>query len=488
MSVLKSGLYKAGLAIGASALIAGAAAGPAFAAGTTISGGGASLQQEVQNAWLTDWKTKSALTGISSSIYTGSSSGTGLRNFGLVDSSPALGSPLLSYIGTDDPPSGLQIRSSASVTGAPAGRTLNAITIPVTQAPVAVLVSLPAGISGPTGTLDISNALLEQVFSATVPTSGGFPANSWGAFLTLAGETGLTGTTPLNSTISLQARSSTSGTTYAFKNYLTKIDSATWNPFNNGNVDWPTGETPSATPAAGVVATGYCGPLVPGPPIDWSRGYRNPNSSGQILASQVAADDDGAISYANLADAVGAGFTGSLTSATGTLCGAASGSHQIAFARVQNNGIGGSPVYASPLTGTSTANVRTDRIDWTDSSGAPPARYPGLTDSWLDAGITGNNPAVGTQGVTPRYGLVAATYMVVWDDYGTTQLQRGYGTSFQDIEDTACNYARYVVSQSPFAANGGQTLLLRTATNARYYGPLPTNVLTVAQAAARECG
>lgn len=468
MSSWKSCLRKGGIAVGASALVAGAIAAPAGAAVAPISGGGASLQSEVQRAWLGAWDTLNSQSG---SAYAGSSSGTGLRNLGLVNSSPALGSPLFHFVGTDDPPSGTQLTQSGTVTGT------NAITLPVAQAPVAVPVSIPAEVTGATGQLRVTNATLEELFRGALPSTGGYPANSWGSFLTAAGQSGLGdgGTGVLNNAVTVAVRSSTSGTTYGFKNYLTKVDSlrgnSNWLAYNNGDVSWPS-----------TVATGFCA----GATL---------NSSGQALVSNVAATDDGAVGYANLADAV-ARFTRTLTNVSGaSLCSTAQRDHLVAYALVQNNGVSGSATYADPQTAAGLANVRTDRVDWTNIRGEDPATagrsYPGPTGSWFDAGFTANLPAAGVQARVEKYGVVASTYAVVFDDYNTTQLKAATAyddPGYQTVEDSVCDYAKYLTSLSPYVFNGAGSLLLTTGTNAKYYGPLPTNVLSVAQTAARSCG
>lgn len=450
MSSFKSRLLRGGLLAGTSVLAAGAIASPAIGAGTAIRGVGASLQNAAQAAWVDpagsgSWPAAANFLPGASASYAGTSSGDGLRAFG--NTGAGLASPLPEYIGTDDPPTAAQNANALAASGS------RQITIPVAQAPIAVIVSVPSSISGAAGQrLRVTNRLLEETFQGNTAT--------WGDFLTGAGLTGLSGA-GLSSRIELQVRGSVSGTTYGFKNYLAKVDATGWGAYDNGDVSWPS-----------AVTTANCSVT---------------QTSGGQLTRAVAGDSDGSIAYANLADAVSAGnggFTSTLTATTfAGPCGASS-SHAIAYALVQNNGTSTSPTFADPINN-GRANTNPNRT-WTVPGGGS---LPGTYDSWF--GVSANDPNAGSSGVpaVQRYGVLAATYDVAWDDYSTATLRSAYGANWADKRDSVKNYLQYVVSDSSlFATDGGQLLLARTTTPARYYAPLPTAVRTAAQTAAAAIG
>ncbi|MDO8209329.1 hypothetical protein [Conexibacter sp. CPCC 206217] len=449
--------------------MAGAMAGQASAAGIAIQGGGASLQNVVQGQWLANWGTSTRkISGGSGLTYVSDSSGRCLNNWGFTGGSLGSPTPMFDYCSSDDPPSTAQIAASNLLTGT------TAVTVPVTQAPVAVILGIPSTVTGLSGQVSLTNALLNQTFAGTLPTNGGFAANTWGALLTAAGKTGLGGA-GLNTRIKVEGRSSTSGTTYAFKNYLAKVDSTTWLRFNDGTTTWPSGTNLELTRCSTA------------------------NSGGSQLAGNVAAAGEGAIGYANLADAVTAGFTNTLASHAGTAADCTtSAPHLIAYALVQNNGSTSPATYGDPIS-SDRANVRTDRSDFTTTDNRVPSSYPSGGGSWFDPssdpslGITANRPDAGLSPASNKYGIVAVTYMIVFDDYQTGALGTAYGRnsparSTTDVEDTACNYVRYVVSASPFLGIGGQQFLSSTTGPARYYAALPTNPGTAARNNAALCG
>jgi hypothetical protein len=469
MSRWKRRLLKGCLAIGAGTLFVGSAVSDAAAATTRLYTGGATLQNVVQADWIT-------AHGINA-LYYGVGSGAGLANWGAVNSSPALGNPLYGYVGTDDPPTSTQISNSASVAGT------TPITVPVAQAPVAVLIGLPTGVTVSSGPLRLTNLVLTQVAGNLIPRVGStYAANTWGAFLTAAGATFSGGATELALPVKIEVRNATSGTTFAFKNYLAKVDAllggTLWSTYNNGDVTWPGG----LTTAGGNAETTRC---------------RTANSGGGALVGNVAAAGEGAIGYANLADAVST-FSNTwraVRTATRSDCSTVV-SHDVAYALVQNNGISVSPNYADPIN-SNRANVNTSG-DWTDIRGNAPRSYPTALQSWFDGGITANNPLTGVQGLIQRYGIVAGTYILVWDDYGASNLQTAYanssypaaspayGRGFQDIEDTACDHAKWIVGASPYTTTNGQTFIASQSTY--YYAALPTNVLAAAKASVASCG
>ena len=430
---------------------------------TAITGSGASLQNAAEQLWLADWVTKtgSVLSG-ASGTYTATSSGNGLAVFGNDNGvlKPRSGFSLDAFVGTDDPITTTQAANASTASGG-----IAEVLVPATQAPVTVPLSAPAGVDITSATVDISDALLSQVWSQTLPASGSYGANTWGALLRAAG-TSFTESPAgaANVRIQLQVRSSTSGTTYTFQDFLAAIyTGGGTNPWRGtvGAVAWPvTGTALTVTTRNGSVD----------------------NSGGSQLARAVAGTP-GSIGYANLADVAPAGnggFTETPTASTFTnpATGSPSASHEIAYARIQNN-FGSSPTYASPLNA-GKANLSTAAGAWTNLPATPITT--GSTDDWV--ATRSNNPTVGLGGTrsTQRYPIAAATYIAAWDDYQSGNLNSQWASS-TNVEDTVVNYLKYVSDQSPFAAGGGQALIAAGSGNAAYYAALPSDVITRQQQA-----
>jgi hypothetical protein len=157
-------------------------AGPASASVTCQTPGyssGGALQSIAQfEVWLTSsgWDTHSSCSTAptsSSMTYNHTSSGQALEEFGnntgelnahedklafesATGTKDAAGQVLDWYVGTDDPPTTAQLENAQTAAGASA---LTEMTIPVAQAPVAVLLSLPTGCKVQTGSqVDLNNA------------------------------------------------------------------------------------------------------------------------------------------------------------------------------------------------------------------------------------------------------------------------------------------------------------------------------------------
>lgn len=415
---------------------------------------GSSLQNNAQSLFLSGWAGHTACAPNPTITYSGTSSGQGLNEFGNVsgvlnteEDAAANGSAtglkdnegqvLDWYVGTDDPPNTGNLANAISASGDKHGN-LEEITLPVAQAPVAVMLSLPHGCLVPTGSeIDLDGKTLSQIWLGNRPeeaaedSPGGiaaqgspvlYPADTWGALLTQLGyKEEKTENPPINpeefysasgaceQPITLQARSAYSGTTYAFKNYLYLDDddlyystvshqfatSNIWGGFISDAPEWP----------ATVSTTG--------------------NPKGSSLVKDTA-KTPGSIGYANTSDAVSpsdGGFTHGAKESTWE----GSESHQILYAQIQNNVAFSTkdeaehvkPVktYSDPVeTGTEIANCETDKLLAGDKS--PPYSY---TDSWY--GITAEDPNLGVDDTSGDwYPICALTYDLVWRHYNAGDL------------------------------------------------------------------
>jgi hypothetical protein len=86
----------------------------------------------------------------------------------------AAGQVLDWYVGTNDPPTTAQLENAQKAAGASA---LTEMTIPVAQAPVAVLLSLPTGCKVQTGSqVDLNNTTIGQLWEGRTPKAAKTPA------------------------------------------------------------------------------------------------------------------------------------------------------------------------------------------------------------------------------------------------------------------------------------------------------------------------
>ena len=110
------------------------------------------------------------------------------------------------FVGTDDPPTTAQLENATTASGGksdehePADglRHRGAVVVPVAQAPIVVMLSLPAGCQiAEHSELDLTNVALGQLWEGEkapsgedpggIQSQGGYPADTWGALLTQLG-------------------------------------------------------------------------------------------------------------------------------------------------------------------------------------------------------------------------------------------------------------------------------------------------------------
>jgi hypothetical protein len=452
---------------------------PALAAavpGQNIFGSGSSLQKIAQQSiWTTTWNSTAAdhsqLTNDPTATYTSSSSGAGLAEFGNTtgaldltqDPTANAASQLDAYVGSDDPPTSADLGDASTAATGSATTAINEVTVPVAQAPVAVLLSLPKGIVVGAGTKpNLTNLELQAIWNANVPASTDYAAQTWGALLEDIGLakvasapaqnqfTDAGGSTGGTQSVTLQVRSSSSGTSYTFKGFLNLSNDTTYpSSFVTDDDSWPVTTT----------------------------------NTGNTGGSQEVADtttNPGSVGYANTADAAAGsppyGITFVRTSIGGT--------HYIALAHVQDNYPGTPAVFAEPEGGTGVANVYTgNRIDVNGGDKAyvghwtVPKTGGSLNPTGTWGGTQASDPDVyvhafsGTGAHSPYYPIVAATYDLGWTNYSETgsNLVSDFGGTQADAQAagaTANSLLKYITSSTE-----GQTDLVG---GNKYYGQLPS--------------
>jgi PBP superfamily domain len=462
----------------ASSAMAVTCASPGYASGSSLQ----NIAQ--QSIWLTPtgWGAHTACSSLPSVTYSGTSSGAGLNEFGndinavlapkedeTADKSATgykdkAGEVLDWYVGSDDPPEqGELTEAEIASSGSSAKATLEEITIPVAQAPVAVILSLPTGCTiEEKGSLNIDGKDLVELWEGTnpaepsdndpggIPALGGYGADTWGSFLTQVGYTKTAGTpgaeefhdaggsTGCEQAITLQARSSYSGTTYAFKHYLS---------VDNDELFYNASSHLYSTQNAwtGLISDA---PAWPAPVTTTGNG----KGSQEV---QDTAKNPGSVGYANTSDAVSASNGGFTSEATPSTFGS-SASHQIVYADVQNN-VGTVTIdeaekitppartYAGPIeTGTQIGNCETDLLLPAEKS--PPYSY---TDSWR--GISAEDPNIGVDDTSANwYPICALTYDLVWKHYNAAKLFTG--TEAEQIANSVKDLMTYITGEFGQAA------------------------------------
>ena len=451
------------------ALAALGTAGPALATVPCRTGGfasGSSFQgTAMQTVWLqgTSWGTHSscAVAPTSSTItYSKTASGQGLAEFGNISGTfepeqdpvafssgsstkDAAGQVLDWFVGTDDAPTPVELGEARVASGA---KNPAEITIPVAQAPVSVLMSLPVNCKIASGSaVDLNNTTIPQIWEGTnapsgsdpggIQAQGGYAIATWGALFHQLGYSKITSGTPTSGqvldeggaegcaqAIEPQVRQAVSGTSFAFKSYLAQIDRPAWIGFANDNVTWPSSAVVQSNPKT-PPATG-----------------EQLNDSGGHLAANTAATP-GSIGYANTADAAGNGaFTNAATSSTFGVGGTTS-PHQILYAEVQNNGVSttGATYEDSLLPESSIANCESTKLIPSDQG------FPySYTDSWF--GLLVSNPNIAAVAGPTDYPICAITYDLVWHHYSNVNLY-GKTETAHEVANTVHDLFEYITGQ-----------------------------------------
>jgi ABC-type phosphate transport system substrate-binding protein len=417
----------------------------AVACENPITGSGSSLQAEQQTEWTKTVGAVGFKLGTCAApnenpkiVYTATSSGKGLTEFGIegielkkAEAGNGKGE-LDAFIGTDDPPTKPELEKTSKV-GRTAGT--NAVVVPVIAAPIAVIVHLPKGCEILSEELKISNFALNELWL-------GKYAN-WKLFLEAA-----IGSTNFNETpaksceveIKLEVRLDSSGTSYAFKQYLCQIDPAAWGKvilaeecesgkeYVTDAELWP--------PAAAVLTEHLAGEL-------------NEQSKGE---AEAVSQEEGSVGYVNLANAFAAGFRRFLTNKT------------TFWARIENNE---EPVH-TPV------SLELGNCPTTYNFKAGAIKVEAEEGKWAKVHLA--KPAqVGA------YPICTLTYDVAWESYKTKELEKEYGAAkFAGVGNATEFYFEWMVGQG---LGEGQ----EEANLANFYSPLPEiEVTTIAEKLAKK--
>jgi ABC-type phosphate transport system substrate-binding protein len=408
---------RAGLLAGASAAVlavAGLSAGSAMAATPTcpnttqtIKGEGSSLQATAQTNWIAGYK--AACSGGPTVTYTSTSSLEAQKQWG------ATGGTINrehAFIGSDEPLESTQIEKIKTAAGT--GSHLQIV--PVAQAAIAIIVNTPG--EGSTCKLpEINYGQLEEIYAGAL--------TSWSSLTHKEGT--------CSGTISHIVREDASGTTYQFKTFLSKVNTAergcgtnkhgwsTWRTFAD-NLLWPGGTGTSE------------GSGCPTPAI------KSGGSGGGALITKVASTD-GSFGYVDAATVENS---------------AAFKEGKVTIVKVQNS----ATTFASPLT----KNAKSEEKEancvgtvYTVPTGATTGEAEDV--NWTGAGGPSTNPG------GSRYPICTLTYDVAFHNYH----EAGFGTEFGEaVKD----YLLRLVLESSTTLEGD------------YYAPLPANVLTASKYAA----
>jgi ABC-type phosphate transport system substrate-binding protein len=392
-----------------------AAPGTAFAC--TLTGSGSSLQASQQTHWTGSY-TPCTVT------YTSTSSGKGLEEFGMPGGKlvPRL-TPMDGFVGTDDPPTKALLKE-----GNEASET-NPITVPVIAAPVAVIFHLPSGCVPTSSEFVVGNTVLSELWLGKY--------KNWDEFLTAAGVSVESATNcTKETTIKKEVRSDSSGTSFAFKQYLSQINSTEWSSFVSDAETWPTGTAALTTHSGGTL---------------------NEGSGGEATAVSA---ETGSVGYVNEANAVSASFKAYAAKAT------------TFWARIRNTGAAGEPVSGTKgncpstlTTALTTAQKEEAKGEGTEGTFGP---------VWATVHLA-------NKGTSTAYPLCTLTYDVGWakEKYKTTKLEAAliYGTKAAEIGEAAKAYFAFMVSSTE-----GQSKV------AEYYSALPSAIQAIAAEDASKVG
>jgi TolB protein len=393
---------------------------------------GSPLQAQPQEGvWLTDWGWAEDL-GVCGALptvtYTPTSSEDALDEFGNNNGAlnpsqdgvaaksgssytDAAGRVLDWYVGSEMPPTQGQLDNAQIASGDRKGL-LEEVTIPVAQAPVAVLLSLPVNCAlNPGSKVLMSSAMLvklwEDRYKSWTELLAALPKSS-------IEEEELRG---CGVPIKLQAQSTASGVSYALKDYLAQTSDQL--AYDNETMQFATGN----------IWSGYVSdqPIWPDPVEDGA-------SSNEESASLVrkTAREPGSVGYASAADAVNfqnGGFTEAATPSTFE----GSQQHQIVYAELQDNTgqvakePSTTPAYSNPVAESPHLEEKS-KVLWEEDRGncqtttavrtdaKPPYSY---LDSWY--GISASEPNIG-ETVPGAYPLCALTYDLIWHHYSAASL------------------------------------------------------------------
>ena len=419
-----------GIAAGATAALPDAASA---AACKNITGSGSTLQTKQQELWSEKWKaggspkcSAGVTVGYNSGTLGGIGSGQGLQEWGMPGKKlePKLASTekLDAFVGTDDPPT-----RSLLLEGKEASESW-VLTVPVVAAPVAALVHLPEGTCTYTApaSLNVTQKELNEVWL------GKFA--NWKALLEHWKFTGVAAACE-SLTIKHKVRSDSSGTSFAFKNWLCEIEGgATKCPKWEEKAEILTDA--AVWPAATSAETEY----------EEAGKHANKGSGGEIKAVEKT---EGSVGYVNFANAKAEGGFAKYSSTAKKF-----------WLKIEDK----SGEFAEPGTSTGAGNCPTG-LTSTQKAALPSIKAGEDTAEWSKFHLSSTAVEEG------KYAGCTLTYDELWEKYLTTILEKeanyGSATLAGENGETAKNYFLWILGAT---AGEGQTVI------AEGYTKLPTEV------------
>jgi hypothetical protein len=427
----------------AAASAVGAPAASALQTCGTINGAGSSLQGIAQNSvWIpgftgTPGGWEGFCTKAPTITYTVTSSGKGMTEWGYENKKLGTAEPFPAYIGTDVGPEGTETTGqigNIDMAGEE-GTTLNGVmAVPVAQSAVSVLVTLPASCFEATGAKKprvTEKALEEEWFGHAVKAEN---------LITDAKiKTGSCTVVP-----SLYARFSASGTTAGFKRWLSDLPST-------NKAAWEKATETAAKSESNEWAEGGA------KPTEEVGGEKLEKGSQLAKAAYEKPGTTGVIGYADLADAVSAGFSTTVTE------------HEVEkvkydsfVAEVQNNEYtSASPEYASP------ENTSESNCTGAEYKEAKPKNEVAPNIDWSNAR---QSNVISKSGSVKNYPICTLTFDLAWRNYEYMK-----ATKYPKDEETANTVLGYL----KWIVGAGQTTAKLTE---NHYGALPTAIDTKAVA------
>jgi ABC-type phosphate transport system substrate-binding protein len=428
-------------------------------AGTDAAGRGASFANTAQTAWKLNFQgIFCADVGVFPSVtYDPAGSGAGLQAMGVRD---ATANPTgerknpIRFAGTDDPPTPTQIQQMNQGLDAAGDEGIIHV-VPAAVGAVAPLVNFPDGCDvdalpagAKTAAQDLDNDKVDDDVVRVKFTKAQWEAiwakdpaaDQWDeVFPTLAG------TPACQKPIIRVVRFDKSGTTFAFKDYLNKIDPGQgWTTtYESGNATAGNREWPNAKFGARADCAGASGPGMEDDAIDHLTSACANNATNLVAKLNAT---DGSVGYADVASA---------RAGTPSLAISPEKNDNDTFWTQLQNGSGD---FTEP-----TADPNGFREGGTKGANCTTTVFTGVPASTLDswASVSGVNSPKG-------YGLCTLTYGLVFDDNADV-----YGASAEE-EAKARTVKDYWTS---IVSDGGQATLFPND-----YAPLPASLLTISRA------
>jgi ABC-type phosphate transport system substrate-binding protein len=413
-----------------------------------ITGSGSSLQTEQQTEWTKTVEAATFKLGTCAApnehpkiVYTATSSGKGLTEFGIEGAELKKAeagngkSELDAFIGTDDPPTETELLKTNN--GAKTAEA-NAVVVPVIAAPIAVILHVPKGCEILSEEVKISNSVLSELWLGKY--------SNWKLFLEAAGltfneteEGCVLNSEKVGAPIKLEVRSDSSGTSFAFKQYLCQINPSAWGKVSLAE-ECESGKE-YVTDAVLWPATVFTEHLTK---------ELNEKSKGE---AEAVFQEEGSVGYVNLANAHATGFRPFLTNKTTFWARIGSENNEEPVHTPVSLELGNCPTTYNFNTGA--IKLEAEEGKWAKVHLAKPAQ-------------------VGA------YPICTFTYDVAWESYKTKELEKEYGAAkFAGVGNTTKFYFEWIVK----GLGEGQ----EEANLANFYSPLPeTEVTTDAEKLAKK--